>query len=490
MPLDDATVRFEEKGTLALATGETRAIAVLGEPAAPWRVGFALIGEPRGGYLEPAVVTADAMGRAVVDLHAPDEATTFHVRASLLDTDGAPGPSAERAVAVSAQGFGTVRVKPVYSGKRSITEWTASVVAVATCADLAPTLPEEPSGALTATSPAASAPLVEDAPVGPNLAVVVRAGHFAWGCTNTSALTAGATMDVSVTVIDKPLDLASANLAATFSWDPAALLPLLADAGVLLGEAFLPSGSKVGSVMLNTMASLVPQASQGSFAAQRIDKSWDALAAQHFAALSPGLRQRFDLWTAAGLSMQSPSFAASLTAGAAPGEAALALTRFGDVDAAAAGVPMGAKLAWNAEPNDTVLLAGAFAWEPSRFAGAAALAAAQADVVGAASVPDALTTVADCEGLAGMLGGFTGCDVSCVEQLCVAALGARFAVALNASKQAGTLGEISLKASADATVGDAAEPTHLSGHWIGSISDGVLAVTVDGDLTAAPPQPQ
>jgi hypothetical protein len=296
-------------------------------------------------------------------------------------------------------------------------------------------------------------------------------------------------MDVSVTVIDKPLDLSSAELVATFSWDDAAplLAPLFADAAVLLGEAFLPSGSKDGSVMLNAMASLVPQASAASFAAQRLDKGWDAIAAQHFAALSPGLRQRLDLWTAAGLALQETSFEASIAAGAATGEATLTVTRFGDVDAAAAGAATGATLTWKAEPNDVVLLAGAVAWQPSRFAGAAALGPAQNDVVGASSVPDALATIADCHGLATALGGFAGCDVSCVEQLCVAAIGARFAAALGASQQAGMVGEIALQASANATVGDAAQPTGLTGHWLGDVSDGALQVTIKGDLSAASP---
>ena len=74
-------------------------------------------------------------------------------------------------------------------------EWTASVVVIASCADLAATLPEEPAGALTATAPASGMPVIpENAPVGPNLAVVVRAGHFAWGCADTAAPTPGGTM--------------------------------------------------------------------------------------------------------------------------------------------------------------------------------------------------------------------------------------------------------------------------------------------------------
>src|SRR5262249_22946834 len=82
-PLDHATVCFEDEGALAIATGETRALGVVGEPAAPYRVGFSLVGEALGGWVDPPMVMADpTTGHAVVELHAPAQATTFHVRAS------------------------------------------------------------------------------------------------------------------------------------------------------------------------------------------------------------------------------------------------------------------------------------------------------------------------------------------------------------------------------------------------------------------------
>jgi hypothetical protein len=453
-------------------------------------VSFTLVGQPFDAWLdETSTETDPSTGQASVHLHAPSQATTFHVRASLLDAAGAPGPSAERAVAVSKQGFGSVRVQPVYSGHRTVSQWTASVAAATRCKDLTATLPAEPAGALTATAPGPSEPLIANVPAGPNLAVVVRAGHFAWGCADSPGIVAGQQAVVSVTVVDKPLDLTGANVALGFTYDAEAALlaPLLADAATLLGEAFIPGGSNDGSVVLNAMEALTPAANAAAFALERIDRSWDAIAAQHFAGLSPGLRPQLELWAAAGLAAESPSIAASLAAGPSPAEAAVTVTRFGSEDAAAAGVAPGAVFLWGAQPGDTVLLSGSLVWEPSRFAGAAALGPAQADVPAASSVADALGSLAACPDLAAALGPFGTCDVACVAELCGAAIAARFTGALSASSAAGLAGSVNIKATGSATIDDNATATGVDGHFIGTFSEGAVTVTVDGDVGAPPP---
>jgi hypothetical protein len=489
IPTDHATVGFDDPGTLALSPGDVAKLSVTGDPPAAYRVGFSLLGQPLDAWLDHPTVTADGGGHASCGLHAPAQATTFHVRASLLDENGAPGPSADRAVAVSDQGFAGVAVTPVYDGHRTVTEWTVSVVANTSCNDVLPKLPDEPPGALTVTAPAGGTAVVDKAPVGADLAVVARAGHFAWGCSDTKALTPGDTLAVSVSVFDKALDLSSGSLDTTFSWPATTpdLATLFAHATFLLGEAFIPSGSKDGAVVLNAMAALVPPASMADFNAQRINKGWDAIANAHFAAISPGLRQQLTLWTTAGLAMEPPSFEAMLTAGADPMQPSVTVLRFGSVDPAAAGVASGAAFSWSTEPNDQMLIAGSIGWEPTRYAGAAALPAAKVDVPSAASVGDALAAVGDCHGLGLALGGYGTCDAGCMEQLCGSALDARFGTALGASAKTGQLGKLSLKATAEATVGDMAEPVALTGKWIGDIGDVAVDVALSGDLTAKSP---
>jgi hypothetical protein len=146
---------------------------------------------------------------------APSIASTFRLRATIKD-----GPSAEIGVAVSDKGFGTLRVAPLYDGHRVPEEWTASVKAGTTCADIAAALPDVPEGALEATSGPDEPVLLHSAPVGPNLAVVLRAGRSIWGCTDVADLQAGATRDVEVTVKDGPIDLAATSLDVTLTFTP------------------------------------------------------------------------------------------------------------------------------------------------------------------------------------------------------------------------------------------------------------------------------
>ena len=482
-PPASATLRFGIPTTLTLSPGASEMVDVLGDPPAAYQIGFVLLGEPLDAWLDHAAAAAEpTTGRAVVELHAPSHATTFKLRASLLDERGVPGASADRAVAVSEHGFGAIEVVPKYAGQRPITEWTASVAALVTCKELAATLPTDPPGALGATAALGSALVVEDAPVGPSLAVVARAGHFAWGCADTTALMPGATVKVEVTVIDKTLDLTSTTLSALFRYDTdaAAMAPILEEGGALVAESFAPTGSKVGTVVLNGMAALVPATGASAFVAQRVAKGWDALAAQHFAAQSPGLRQRLEIWITSGLVQQSPSFEGLLAPSGAPDQGTLTITRFGSVDAAAAGVGSGEPLTWTAQPGDSVLMSSSLVWQPSRFAGAAALGPARIDFPAAASVAEALAAAGDGEGLAAAMGSFGTCDVPCVEQLCGASLAARFGAAIDGSPKA----TIDIKASAEAMVGDAAEPVALTGHFIGEVTAAGLAATVKGDLTA------
>lgn len=482
-PTTHATVRFDATSTLTLAPGATQALVVVGDPAASYKVGFALLGDTFDAWLDAPSVDADPSGHATVNLHAPSKASTFQVRASLLDDTGKPGPSAERGVAVSEQGFGSVRVTPIYSGSRPVTTWTASVVARSLCSDLATALPQEPPGALSATAAKGGQPVVDNAPVGPNLAVIVRADHFAWGCADSAGPMAGGTTDVSVTVIDTPLDLSTASLEVDLTYAPGATFtPLFADITAGLADAFIPVGSKDGAVVLNSMAALVPAGDAAAFAQHRIDKAWDAIAEQHFAALAPGLRQRAAAWVAAGLLLQTPAIAASVVAHGKPGHPDVHVTHFGDVDPVAAGVVPGA-FKWSAQPNDSVLLVGDLTWAPSRFAAAAALLPAQQDFPMAVSVPDALVSAGACKALAMKLGSFATCDTACVEQLCGAALAARW----NGALATGVTAKVGIKASAAATIGDAAQPKALTGHWVGKFSDGSVDAMVTGDLAATSP---
>jgi hypothetical protein len=326
--------------------------------------------------------------------------------------------------------------------------------------------------------------VIAHVPVGAELAVTLRAGHFAWGCAPAPTLTADATVEVPVMVIDKPLDLAKANLAATFTYDPdpTTYPAFLAEAVGALDDAFMPTGEGEGTIVLNAMAAST--GAPGAFAQQRIDGGWDAIAGQHFALLSQGLRDTCAAWATAGLALQPTSFQANVIAGAKPGQALVAVTQLGAFAPATVGAAGASSCMWSTQPDDVVLLTGALTFEPSLFAGVSSLAPALAAEPGATTVADALALAADCPGLAKALGSFANCDVGCVADLCGTAISLRWKAALGASAQAAALARIDFQASANATIDDYANPVSLGGDWIGKASEGSVTSEVKGNVTA------
>ncbi len=486
-PAPTATLAFDDASTLTLTAGETQPVTVTVAPPGQYLIGFALIGDPADGSLGSDDVITDAEGRAEVTLHAPSVATTFDLRASLLAPNGTPtGVTADRQVAVSDQGFGTVTVAPTYLGQRTITTWSASVTQT-TCAALEAQglLPGDPPGGLSATAPFGGMPQIANVPVGPSVAVSVRAGHFAWGCTDTQAVTVNGDVTVMVPVIDEPIDLADAGLTATFVYtpDPSSYATLVGGGVTTLVDAFVPAGSSEGTLVLDEMATVTTDAA--GFASARVSQGWDALADAHFAALPQSLRTTCGDWATAGLALQPTSVQASL-AGAQGDALTVDVLQLGNLDAPTAGLTAAPGASWSGEAGDGVLLSAVLVLEPSRFAGASALAPAEAAFPAATTVSGAMSLAADCHGLAAALGAFDTCTTDCVESLCDAAIAARWQSALAASANASAPGKLVIQGSASATVGDLAQPVTLTGQWDGTmtIGSGSLALK-NGTLTAS-----
>lgn len=478
----DASLRFESTGTIELAPGEERAVGVTGSPPARYEVRFSLVGEARGAWLDQTTVVADAAGRAAVNVHAPSVASTFRLRATIKD-----GPSAEIGVSVSEKGFGTVRVVPVYGGGRQATEWTASVKAGTTCADIAATLPDEPEGALVATASAEDAAVeIESAPVGPSLAVAIRAGRAMWGCVDVPDLAAGEVREVEVEVKDGPIDLGATTLALSLAFTPNADVgALLAATTARVVDAFLPEGGEAAA-LLDAMALAAPSDQAELFAEQRALGDWDGLAAAHLAGNGSALREVCGGWATAGLAALPAEITGQVEGIAdVPGKAWLEVETLGGVAAEDAGVPPTAhQMSWTADPGDVLRLTGAVYWMPSRYVGAAAWAGAQEAQPGVASVAEALAQAAGCADLGAELQGYAECDPACLAALCEAGLAARWQLALDASAMAGLTGTVSIAASGPGTVDQDAVPVAWSAQWLGKISDGETEATVEGEAEA------
>lgn len=478
----DTKLSFDRSGTLTLAPGELSTITIRTSPPAAYSITLSLLGDSLNASLDQATVVASEQGQAAVVLRAPDVATTFRLRASLER-----GPSAELAVSVSDEGFGSVRVVPIYAGKRSIHEWTASVVARTTCAALASTLPGEAAGALIATAPGDSEPVIENAPVGPSLAVALRAGYAAWGCANQQLAAAGSSAQVKVTVLDKPLALEATDLEVTFGYapEPEPYQAILTHAVDKLKEAVGSSTDSEATELLDAMAAAAPPSHAELFAAARADGAWDAALEGAFADKGVALRATVAGWIEQGLASELPILSGRLMATSAtePGHALLKLKTLGSVKAARAGVPTQQLMAWSTQPGDVVLLSGALPWSPTRYIAAVAAKQAKA-TLGASSVPAALAQIADCQAIGQLTGGYTGCSEGCIAGLCASALSARWYAIVDA---AASLGEISLAASAAATCDDVARPTAFTGTWIGAVTDGASTASVQGAAIGALP---
>lgn len=494
-PGNNATLAFEDKGTLALTPGEVRTVTVKADPPDNYEISFALFGAPVAASLDKSKVAADDDGRASVTLKAPNSAATFELRASIKD-----GSFAAMPVAVSDKGFGSLRVIPVYMGGRQVTTWVASAVTGTNCQAIEELLPENLQAPQNATAPAGDEPLIESVPVGPNVAVVLRAGYYMWGCTDEPNLKAGQELEVKVPVIDRPINLFATNLDVELPFDAEGptYAEIMKEASAALVGGLLPgSFDGASSALLDAMIEASPPEAADALSQERAAKDWDGQVKQHIASLVMPPKEQILQWIEGKLKPAGdPPIAASVLTGrliaagdAAPGKALFAVKTFGGVSAEDAGIPASHLMGWTADASDTVMLGGTLFWMPSRYVGGVALEAAKEAVPGVMTMSDALAALFGCADIAASLGGGGTCDAACLEGLCHAALGELWKGGLDASADAGVIGEIDVKAAGLAKVDDYAAPMSFEGTWIGALSSGSTTSKLTGNAFGAPAAP-
>ncbi|WP_437717944.1 hypothetical protein WMF45_16945 [Sorangium sp. So ce448] len=475
---------FEEEGTLQLVPGELRTVWVAGQPPAPYEVSFTLLGEAAGAWVDRTTAVADESGRASVQLHASTLGSTFRLRAA---TKG--GPSAELGVSVSAEGFGTLRVIPVYEGTRVAKDWTASVVAEATCEEIAAAAPEAPVGALVAHGGPDEPVVVKGAPVGPSLTVALHSGRIMWGCVGERELQAGSARDVWVPIKDLPIDMAATRLDTKLTLVTAeGLTAMLEAATEQLLDAFSPAGVEAAS-LLDAMQRAAPPDHARAFAAQRIERDWDAAAEAHLAALPIPLRDRCRGWARAGLARTPLALDGQLSGVAdMQGRALFEASWLGSVTSDNAGVPPAHFMSWTADPGDVLRLAGTLTWSPTRYIGGVTGLGVAAEEA-AESVPAALAAAAECQALGELLGGYSDCTSDCMAMLCAGGLTLLWRAGTEASETAGMIGEIVVNASGPAQLNSSAAPIAWTADWLGTIRyGGGEEVGVEGRVNAVSPE--
>lgn len=478
-PTIDATLAFDGDASIDVAPGENRELSVFTTPAASYEIYFALIGAPSDASLDTSYVITAADGRAALKLHAPDTPATFTLRAWIVN-----GPTAELTISVSKTGVGAVQVVPDYDGQRPINEWVASAIVGSSCAELTGQLPGEPKGALVATSPEQEDPVIQSVPVGPKVAVEVRAGHFAWGCTDANDITAGGTTKVKVHVVDVPPALDKTSLELELTYAPSAVQygSMIDGARAAFLDVFLPPDAPESKTLLDAMeaASVDPAA----FALARAANGWDALAAAHLAALPTSLGGRIDKWIDLGFGAAAPVVTGKLAAiDGVPGKALFLAGEIGGLSADAAGAPAAHLVSWTSQPDDKVLLSGTLYWLPSRFVGAACQVGAAQDLGVQGYMADALAKSAACSDLGATLPGLDTCDGACLGDLCRAALLSRWHDAMDVSAANDVVGTIEIDATGQIKVDDSALPIALMGDWIGSVSDGETTASASGVIS-------
>lgn len=468
-------IAFLDPAPLIYVPGDVRTLTVKVTPPFAYTVRFSLVGDPRDAFLDQGQAPTTSDGTARLELTAPTSPSSFGIRASTEDVytvlEASPGTS-----------FGKVEVKPVYTGSRPVTTWTATIRTGLGCAAAGVPPPDGP----LRTSAAPGAPLVIDnVPAATPVTVTVRAGHFAGGCAELTSVAAGRTTSVNVSVVDRPLQLGALNLPVALRLD---LTQAVIDAGTSLATEMATSleGGAANDVaaLLDAMAAGLDPATSGTFATLRTAKGWDAQVAAATTFGPDGLRKAVARYVVGGLPSTGSVLISGTLSATTPTAGTLTVTDVAGFSPQAAGFGASFSVSLSAESDDRVLFGGSVPWEPGTLAGARALAPALLEVPGATTVPEALASVAQCGVIATTLvdasTGFAygACDAACVQSDCMAALARMWAraVAIEAVARPMELAESGRATSMD----DTAHPTRVDGSWVGTTTAGSGPVTLSG----------
>jgi len=480
-------VTFDDSGTMTLSPGEHRAIRLTVDPPGSHTVQLALLGMSLDASLDAANLVTGEDGRGAVHLTAPRSATTFRIRATADD-----GPFDELVISVSADGFAVVLVRPAgYQGRRRTPAWTASAVSRTTCAALPGVPPAD--GPIAATAPDGTDVRLEDLPVGPNLAITLRAGQSVSGCRDLADLAASEVRQVEVSVTDSPVDLDSTDLTVDMrlSSDVDAWRQALAADRTTFVENLLPPDKSVAATVLDQMQMLA--ADPASFATHRATGEWDQLLGAYLDAAGVDVREQVGLWVDHGLAamLGGELMTGRLTA-LGVDQALLAPDRLGDLDASEASMPSEAVVSWQVGPKDALQAGGIVYWFPSRLMASAASMGAYAAPSHFPDAQSGLSAAFGCDAIGDTLATVSplpaSCDSDCMAWLCNAAVAAIWTRARDRSASTLDVATIAFTLSATADISPEAVISAFDGAWAGTYSAGANAVPLKGTVTATSPR--
>jgi hypothetical protein len=394
---------------------------------------------------------------------------------------GRPGEQESVALHVTVTTSGlhaTIDASPVYAGLRPATTFYAAGFELSTCAELTANAPDASTVAWTSgpngVAIGVGALAVE------RVAVQMRLGHYAFGCADVAPLAPGTTTAILVEIYDVPMALSLTNLSAGFSFTPDATASsgwaMTMQAAVARIEgAFFGSTTPDGTALLDAMrAGIATSGAQAQFDLKRQQGGWDTLAATWLSTRGATISARADTWLTAATTDGIGPLGATIGNGTTNGTAPVSVATFGSLTSEAAGITQPSSFKWTADANDTVHLSGEIDLTSTPLVGHEADGHAASSASGATDVPSAIALGIDCTGLASSLVGtgvsYGTCNAACTTTLCGTALATAWKSAIAAAPGGADVVATTITASAQAKVGDLAEPAYVEGGWLGVVS--------------------
>jgi hypothetical protein len=465
-------VIFDVGEDLTLPAGSEQVLHLQVLPQGKHTIRLALVGTSTDAFLSKGIVDTDEHGVAPpVTLTVVEANSEFTVRAAVGRIEKALHVVTLPAIT------GTLVLTPYYAGTRDIDEWVASVHVDGRCEDLAGTPP--PDGDFRTTAPFGQNIRLQNVPAGRRLAVVVRSEGIVGGCHDADPIPAGTEANVSLEVVNRPLQIDSLTMDVSFglilSLD---LLPALDELIYRAVSPMVAGASDDLEAVLQAMAaaSTSPQA----FTDARNANGWRnvLLAALDPALAGNGLRTLSRRWMQSGLTRLTPDDAIRGSLSSMPvGESgSLTLASVAGLDPEEAGFEPAHVASIDTDTNDFVRIGATLPWHPTPLLANLAKLEAVVQFPEATTAAQALGRAFDCENVATLLvdangaappgQSFAGCNLACTVDLCSQAMVTLWS-RIDGSDLPVVPWEITAAAQAELDV--EAQPEALDGNWAGSL---------------------
>jgi len=452
---------------LKLSAGQSVALVVSSKPAVAHNVRFALLGDALDAALSATDVPTNSLsGSGQVVLTAPTEPKAFGVRVTTEDAE-----PFYLAAAVPSTGAARILLRAQYGGERGVTSWTATAWENTTCADLRGAPPADSDNVVTSST----FPVPLDVQAGVKLAVVLRGGHYVWGCRTVDAAVEGAFPVLDVTLADVPIKLEQSALRFTLELSPKEpLVNALAPLEGALAGALVGGTTDDVKALLDAMQGTLRDAS--AFRSTRKAEQWDSYLRTALGGGSGALRAVLGRFVEAGLDALDGKAAlvgdvVSVPSSTTP---AVSLESAFGLSARRASFGVTGASTWDAQADDSVLVGFGLSFDPLALLVEAATHAALTENTFAVDLADAMSEALPCKTVAQTLvdhgesatHSTDGCDLACTQTLCEKGVRVLVGRATDAS-----LGSATLALGLEGTGGidDAANLTLLNGSWLGEL---------------------